>query len=169
MTSCARNDQAAGGAASWQSAAEDGLADAQVQLGHCLSHAIGAPRDLHLAAIWYGRAAHQGLAEGQTRLAECFDLGEGVERDERAAAHWYGRAAAQGTTDAQTHLAEHYESGRGVERNLEIAADLFATAAVHGASAEARAGLKRVMHAAIVESISQPPGGESARPAAICR
>ena len=48
--------------------AEQGIADAQFNIGLILEEGRGVKRDPASAAVWYGEAAQQGHEEAQSRL-----------------------------------------------------------------------------------------------------
>ena len=53
----------------WYSkAAEQGLAEAQYNLGLCYYEGKGVPQDYKQAVYWLSKAAEQGLAEAQESL-----------------------------------------------------------------------------------------------------
>jgi TPR repeat protein len=102
-------------------AAEQGYADAQVNLGVMYSNGQGVPEDDVEAVKWYRLAAEQGLAEAQTNLGVMYDNGEGVPEDDAEAVKWYRKAAEQGFAEAQTYLGGMYNFGHGVTQDLSLA------------------------------------------------
>ena len=53
--------------------AEQGIADAQFNIGLILEEGRGVKRDSASAAVWYGEAAEQGHEEAQSRLDKMKD------------------------------------------------------------------------------------------------
>ena len=86
----------------YRTAAEQGYADAQNNLGVCYETGAGVPKDLVQAASWYRKAAEQGQTIAQYNLGVCYKNGTGVPKDAAQAAAWYRRAANQGDADAQS-------------------------------------------------------------------
>lgn len=84
-------------AAKWyRLAAEQGLAEAQYQLGYLFYNGNGVTQDYKKAAIWWQRAAEQGLLNAQYNLATLYSLGHGVTKDYVRAHMWANLAAIQG-------------------------------------------------------------------------
>lgn len=77
---------------SFRRGAEQGNADAQLDLGLALREGLDGVPDPRNAETWIRRAAEQGQAEAQRRLAIMSRLGSGVRRDEAAAEVWYRRS-----------------------------------------------------------------------------
>jgi len=101
--------------------AEQGLAQAQYNLGLLCHEGHGGPRDYAEAALWYRKAAEQGVALAQTGLGLLYDEGLGVPQDYAEAAKWYRLAADQGVALAQTGLAFMYARGDGVIQDDRLA------------------------------------------------
>ena len=94
-------------AARWfRGAAEQGYAEAQLNLGLMHYHGEGVPQDYAEAALWYRRAAEQGRAVAQSNLGSMHYHGEGVPQDYAEAARWLTKAAEQGpgTGRARRHV-----------------------------------------------------------------
>lgn len=91
--------------------AEQGDAWAQLNLGAAYDNAMGIPRDVDKAILWYEKAAEQGLAEAQFNLAHIL-----VDEDISAAraARWMAKAAEQGMPDAEYLMGVIYAEGIGV-------------------------------------------------------
>ena len=85
----------------YRKAADQGLADAQIQLGNCYS----VMKDDAQAVYWYRKAADQGLASAQYNLGNCYYNGWGVTIDDTQAAYWFYKAAKQGDKYAKDRLA----------------------------------------------------------------
>lgn len=68
-------------AAAFQSLADQGNADAQVDLGLLYYDGKGVPQDFAKAAALFRKAAEQGNARGQTKLGFLYAMGKGVGHD----------------------------------------------------------------------------------------
>jgi TPR repeat protein len=79
--------------AMWTTAAHQGLAQAQFNLGAIYHHGQGVKRDFDEAAKWYRLAAHQGMIEAQVNLGSMYDHGQGVKQNFKEAAKYYRKAA----------------------------------------------------------------------------
>lgn len=88
----------------WRSAADQGDALAQYNLGGLYANGRGVHKDLAEAAKWYRKAAEQGNPLAQYYLATLYEKGEGVNLDRTEAAKWYRKAAAHDVPQAQEAL-----------------------------------------------------------------
>jgi TPR repeat protein len=88
----------------WQSAAEQGDALAQYNLGALYANGRGVKKDMAEAAKWYRKAAEQGNPLAQYYLGGLYEKGEGVNLDRAEAAKWYRKAAAHDVPQAQEAL-----------------------------------------------------------------
>ena len=84
----------------WTPLAEQGNADAQVNLGVMYRKGEGVPQNDKTAVKWYTLAAEQGNASAQFNLGVMYDEGEGVPQNDKTAVKWYNLAASQGDKDA---------------------------------------------------------------------
>ena len=88
-------------AVNWlRKSAEQGYADAQLDLGVCYDYGNGVPQDHKEAVKWYRKSAEQGNADAQYNLGVSYEIGEGVKKDTQEALKWYKKAADQGYEDA---------------------------------------------------------------------
>ncbi len=94
--------------------AEEGLAQAQVNLGIMFAYGRGVAQNDGEAFEWFRRAADQGDPLAQHNLGVIYDLGKGVRMDPTEAMRWFRKAADQGLADAQYDLGRMYAEGRGV-------------------------------------------------------
>ena len=85
----------------YRRAAEQGVAEAQFNLGNLYCTGQGVPQDLAEARKWYLKAAEQGDAEAQYNLGVSYGTGQGVPQDNRLAYAWFHVAAAQGNEPAR--------------------------------------------------------------------
>ena len=89
-------------AAKWfRLAAEQGVADAQSNLGIVYANGLGVPQDDSEAAKWYRLAAEGGDPIGQINLGVAYANGQGVTQDYSEAVKWFRLAAEQGVAQAQ--------------------------------------------------------------------
>ena len=117
--------------------ADQGIAEAQYQVGVMYDHGQSVKRSYRTAAQWYERAAEQGHSGAQFSLGFMFYNGSGEEDDPvaqnfTAAAAWLTRAAASGIGEAQYMLSNMYLRGDGVARDLDRAIRLATGAARKG-------------------------------------
>ena len=85
-------------------AAEQGIAQAQFNLGNMYAQGKGVPRNDVEAVRWYRMAAEQGYADAQLNLGYMYGTGEGIPKDYVQAYAWYNIAAAQGDETAKESL-----------------------------------------------------------------
>ena len=95
--------------------ANQGWAEAQLNLGAAYASGQGVKKDAAEAVKWFRLAAEQGYALAQTGLGACYANGNGVPRDDAEAVKWFLLAAEQGHPPAQNELGECYIAGIGVE------------------------------------------------------
>jgi TPR repeat protein len=118
--------------------AEQGYAEAQVQLGYVYARGDGVPEDDAEALRWYRLAAEQGYANAQVTLGYVYARGEGVLEDDAEAIRWYRLAAEQGDMTAQLRLGFMYATGEAGDGGPEddVLAYMWANlAAAQGSSA----------------------------------
>ena len=80
--------------------AEQGIANAQFNLGHMYRNGKGVAQDYKEAVKWYRKAAEQGYASAQYNLGVMYGMGHGVVQDPKSAHMWFNIAAANGDSDA---------------------------------------------------------------------
>ena len=104
-------------AARWfRKAADQGLADAQNDLGVMYQEGLGVAQDSAAAVTWWRKAAEQGLPQAEYRLGAAYHRANGVEQNYEAALHWYRKAATQGEPEAQYELGVMFRNGEGVAK-----------------------------------------------------
>jgi hypothetical protein len=116
--------------------AEQGLPEAQFNLGLMYDKGQGVPQDYAEAVKWYRKAAEQGNAkavksyrkaaeqgnaEAQFNLGLMYDKRQGVPQNYAEAVKWYRKAAEQGFAEAQTNLGIMYFTGQGVPKDYVLA------------------------------------------------
>ena len=116
----------------YRKAAEQGLADAQRNLGLCYINGKGVPENQTEAVKWYRKAAEQGLANAQLNLGFCYHDGEGVRKDYEEAVKWFRKAAEKGLATAQWVLGICYAYGEGVAKDKTEAVKWYRKAADQG-------------------------------------
>ncbi len=112
--------------------AEQGVADAQYNLGKMYYFGKGVPQDYKTAVKWFTLAAEQGIAGAQTNLGLMYYNGEGVPQDDKSALKWYTLAAEQGDAPAQFNLGLMYANGYGVPLDNKTAVKWYTLAAEQG-------------------------------------
>jgi hypothetical protein len=120
-------------AVAWfRTAAEQGYASSQANLGYMFEEGRGVAGDYTQALQWYRKAAEQGSASAQMHLGFMYEHSRGVESDDVQAAQWYRKAAEQGLAAAQANLGAMYQEGRGVSKDDAEAERWFRKAAEQG-------------------------------------
>ena len=80
----------------WRPLADQGISDAQTDLGLMYYFGQGAPQSYAEAVKWTRKAADQGNAYAQNNLGAMYEIGQGVTQDYVLAHMWVDLAAAQG-------------------------------------------------------------------------
>jgi hypothetical protein len=113
--------------------AEQGYADAQVDLGSMVQFGCpGVMQDIAEAMRLYRLAAAQGDVHAQVDLAIMFQEGFQVAQDYEEAARLFRLAAAQGEGWAQLSLGKLFHHGEGVAKDRAEAIRWYRLAAAHG-------------------------------------
>lgn len=76
----------------WMAAAEEGDAEAQVNVGEIFERGLGDEPNYEAAAIWYNKAAAKGNKRAQFNLGTLYEQGHGVEQDRLQALNYYRQA-----------------------------------------------------------------------------
>ena len=118
-------------------AAEEGNADAQVNVGAMYANGEGVQQNFEEALKWYRLSAEQGNAAAQNRLGSMYDDGIGVAQDFEEAAKWYRRSAEQGNIGAQINIGAMHAKGVGVPQDF-VLAHMWLTIAVSRIPSDAR-------------------------------
>jgi TPR repeat protein len=120
-----------GQAALWyRRAAEQGIAQAQYNLGEMYKKGMGVAQDYSQAAKWYRRAAEQGDADAQIKLGLMYGLGDGVVEDYVTAHMWGNIARANGydsgkLLDALEQLMSKGQIARAQQRASDCMANQY--------------------------------------------
>ena len=80
----------------YESAAKQGLAEAQYRLGKCLFLGKGVEKDTKKAIYYYKLAADKGVAEAQYDLGACYLKGDVIEQNYEKAKYWLIEADKRG-------------------------------------------------------------------------
>ena len=112
-----RRKDFAGALLEFRPLAEQGDADAQVNLGNLFMRGWGVGQDYAAAFDWYQKAADQNHPIAQSKLGMLHYYGLGTFKDSEAAAKWFRRAADQGVSAAQAVLGTLYAQGEGVPKD----------------------------------------------------
>jgi hypothetical protein len=98
-------------------AAEQGLDEAQNNLGEMHLNGYGVEEDCEEALKWFRKAAEQGDLKAKNNVGEAYLFGNGVDVDYNESVKWFKEAAEKGFPNAQDNLANMYLSGQGVEED----------------------------------------------------
>ncbi len=121
----------------WRPLAEQGLAEAQLNLGVMYNNGLGVLQDYAEAVKWWRLAAEQGDADAQLNLGVVYAMGLGVPQDDAEAVKWWRLAAKQGDANAQFSLGAVYSLGQGVPQDY-VTAHMWVNIAATNGSEEAR-------------------------------
>ena len=91
----------------WLPLADQGDANAQLNVGLMYDTGRGVAEDPARAVTWYRQSAEHGLAAAQYNLGVMYASGRGIEQDTDQAQFWLELAAGQGLQEARTLLAEY--------------------------------------------------------------
>lgn len=105
--------------------AQNGDADAMVEVGYCCEKGIGTDKDEKQGARWAMLAAGLGQAHGMSNLARYYESGIGIGQDQDRANFWYRKAALMGDAEAVASLGCNYSSGRKLPRDWAMACKLW--------------------------------------------
>ena len=94
----------------YQLAADQGLSQAQFNLGYAYDVGQGVPQDYVHAFDWYQLAADQGLAGAQYNLGLMYETGKGVLQDDVQAYLWFARAAARSTDEQRDRAIKNRDN-----------------------------------------------------------
>jgi TPR repeat protein len=100
-------------------AAEDGIADAQSDLGDRYYDGEGGMKDFSEAAKWYRKSADQGNEFAQYSLGFMKYRGQGVVKNEDEALIWLHKSADQGNESAKKEITLIEDNRRQAEQAAE--------------------------------------------------
>ena len=98
----------------FETAAEQGSAEAQYSLAQLYENGQGVPQDYGQALQWNRKAAEQGLDLAQNNLGFMYENAQGTSQNYAEAVKWYNKAADQDYAIAQFNLGRIYATGLGV-------------------------------------------------------
>ncbi len=113
-------------------AAEQGNADAEIDIAFLYQNAQGVPRDYAEAMTWFRKAAEQGNGRAENAIGFLYDKGWGVPQDYAQAMRWYRMAADHGYSSAVRNVGILYKNGWGVPQDYAEAMRWFRKAADQG-------------------------------------
>lgn len=116
----------------WLALAEQGMADAQANVGWLYQGGLGVGVDYAKAREWYERAAANGHAVAINNLGVLYEHGWGVALDLKRAVANYQRSAELGYRFAQFNLGRAYLDGVGVSKDSALAKHWLTLAAEQG-------------------------------------
>lgn len=120
-------------AAYWyRKSADQGYADAQLNLGYLYGKGLGVEQNYQQAAYWYRKAADQGEAYAQSNLGYLYEKGLGVDQSDQQAVYWYRKAADQGVVSVMFCLGRVYDIGKGIAQDYDQAVYWYRKAADQG-------------------------------------
>jgi TPR repeat protein len=106
-------------------AAEQGVGEAQQDVGRDYEYGWTVKPDLMQALKWYAKAADNGRPWSQWRIGMAYVNGEGRKADPVRAVAYFRRAADAGGVDGMTSLAVMYATGEGVKQDFTRARELY--------------------------------------------
>jgi TPR repeat protein len=118
--------------AMYTTAANQGHAAAQFDLGVLHHGGKGVSQDFQEAGRWFRKAAEQGHADAQYNLGVLHHGGKGVSQDFEEAVRWFQKALDQGHVNAQYNLGVLHHGGEGVSQDFQEAVRWFQKAADQG-------------------------------------
>ena len=127
----------------YRKAAEQGVPEAQNNLGVMYKDGQGVDRDDAEAVRWFLLAARRGNVLAQSNLGWMYQSGRGVEQNFDSARHWYHEAALKGHAAAQNNLGRMLRDGLGTEADTDSARYWIEKAALQGLP-QARKNLERL-------------------------
>lgn len=127
----------------FRQAADQGVANAQYNLGVLYHQGLGTEADVQEAVYWYSRAADGGHPEAQYNLGIAYIEGIGVPYDPVRASEYFEKAADQGIMEAAYNLGLINENGLLGQAKPDVALMWYKVAADQG-SAEAKEALNQL-------------------------
>lgn len=109
----------------WLPMAEEGVAEAQNNVGHMYEKGLGVAQNYAMAMQWYRRAAEQDLSEAKLNIGLLYYYGYGVATNHREAVTWFRAAAESELPEAEYMLGLAYEQGTGIDLDYREARRLF--------------------------------------------
>lgn len=135
-------------------AAEQGDANAQAELGKLYLEGKEVTQDLNKAIQFFTKAAQQKHPLAAFQLGVCYENGEGVTQDVEVARQWYAQAIKLGNKEAATKLealAEKINTSSAVQTMPESASSLLGKVGVFSVGGGAQAASPEETKARVVE------------------
>jgi uncharacterized protein len=101
-----------------RTAAEQGFAEAEVDLAILYLEGGGVTRDYAQGFSWMQKAANQGDPRAEYNLGNLYGLGRGVSQDVAQGVHWFLKAAEDGSPEGAYKMGIACEQGATVPRDL---------------------------------------------------
>jgi TPR repeat protein len=117
-----------------RTAAEGGVAEAQLVIGQMLLDGKDVPADPNQAFSWFNRAAKQHHILALNMVGRCYELGWGTPIDMTRAAECFRIAAEQGLPEGMYNYATRLTLGEGVGQDRAAALEWFRKASASGRS-----------------------------------
>ena len=117
---------------SFKPLADNGIAEAQNNLGFLYQNGFGVKRNYNTAIKWYELAAAQGLPEAQHNMGMLNYLGHGLSQSYSHARRWFSKAADQGLSNSHYMIGLIFFKGEGTQVSPERAKQHFTKAAQLG-------------------------------------
>lgn len=115
----------------WKKLADQGVAEAQNNIGYLYEQGRGVKQSYARAIEWYEKAAAQNLAEAHHNLGMLAFEGYGMRQDYLAAKRHFTTAGELDQSDAEYMLGLIYYQGHGVKKNPARAKMYFLNSASH--------------------------------------
>ena len=122
-----------GDVTSLETAADEGLDEAQFELGNCYYNGKGVSKDYVSAYEWYKKASDQGLEKAREKLSnKYYSTAMSKMTDQSAIVKMLTRAAEKGHAEAQFELGKCYHYGKGIKQDYKSAIKWYKEAAEQG-------------------------------------
>ena len=117
---------------SFKPLADEGISEAQNNMGFLYENGFGVKRNYTLAIKWYELAAKQGLPEAQHNMGMLNYQGYGVSQSFVVAKRWFNKSAKQDLRDSHYMLGLMFFKGEGTQESPVRASGHFLKAAKSG-------------------------------------
>ncbi len=102
-----------------ESAATDGVAEAELVYATMLRDGFGTRPNVVLAMEWFRKAAQKGMPSAQLVMSQAYGVGVGVPKNPALALDWAREAANRGNVDAQLLTGILLARGHGAETDID--------------------------------------------------
>ena len=117
---------------SFKPLADEGIAEAQNNIGFLYQNGFGVKRNYNTAIKWYQRAADQSLAEAEHNLGVLNYWGWGVSQNFGIARRWFNKSAEKGLKESHYMIGLMFYKGEGTQASIPRASAHFFEAAKLG-------------------------------------